>query len=468
MTENKNNTEAGVYKPGEEGTETDSMSEVFGFSALHSKDTDSGGEIVDFSALAPDEPWEIDDVDYIQEISEVEDENHEIDDFDEIVGVSELERRGETAGEGLHDLPGTEEGWAGNGNSVLELTEEFRAGGSETETTENKEKMFEPGATDDEEEFYLDLDVTGDDELLFEDEDSLFELTEETGEEETAVGGDQNGQAAKEGLALEPSETDEEEFLLDDISEFSLTDDFDLTEEASQADIELEDIPEKPSVGYARDEADDVAAGDEDLDDIDEDWDALTELRDSELFAATDEWEIEMNRGGMIDAATEEADETSELDDLDDEENDEEEFSLEGFFEEDEEERSDIDSLEEELLEKLDEYFGEDELEAEIHPGEDNPPESDAFFAGMAGEKETAVFSEPLASAGEEPGKAGEDPNAGVPLTQEQLEMALDRVIEKKFGETIEHVLNEIVSRKITDEIDSFKSMIADSLKRRG
>jgi hypothetical protein len=111
-----------------------------------------------------------------------------------------------------------------------------------------------------------------------------------------------------------------------------------------------------------------------------------------------------------------------------------EEFSLDEFIEEDErvDEGEKGDAFpEDELLEKLDDYFGT----------EDGDDEFDLAQGQVSGE----------------PGD----------ITLNQFEAALERVIEKKFGGKIDQVINELVSRRISSEIDALKSIIINSIKNR-
>lgn len=86
------------------------------------------------------------------------------------------------------------------------------------------------------------------------------------------------------------------------------------------------------------------------------------------------------------------------------------------------------DAMEDELLEKLDDYFG------------DEDEGLDAVTAGPTGDVQL------------EPG---------------QLEAALDRLVEKKFGGAIDHLLSEAVSRKVSEEIEALKTILLDSIKTR-
>ncbi len=95
------------------------------------------------------------------------------------------------------------------------------------------------------------------------------------------------------------------------------------------------------------------------------------------------------------------------------------------------------DSLEDELLGKLDDYFGDEEdggIDAPAARGAADIPE------GM---------------------------EAHVELAPGQLEAALDRLVEKKFGAVIDSLLSEAVSRKVSEEIDALKTVLLDSIKTR-
>ncbi len=95
------------------------------------------------------------------------------------------------------------------------------------------------------------------------------------------------------------------------------------------------------------------------------------------------------------------------------------------------------DALEEELLDKLDDYFGEEEED-----------DFDAVEAASAM-------------------KADEGRTGQVELEMNQLEAALDRVLEKKFGKKIDKMLSDAVSRKVSQEMDALKSILFDSIRNR-
>ncbi|MFP4194771.1 MAG: hypothetical protein ACLFMN_07980 [Desulfobacterales bacterium] len=45
-------------------------------------------------------------------------------------------------------------------------------------------------------------------------------------------------------------------------------------------------------------------------------------------------------------------------------------------------------------------------------------------------------------------------------VTDEQIESALERVVEKKYGEKIEALIDEVIRHKITEDIDAVKELI--------
>lgn len=47
-----------------------------------------------------------------------------------------------------------------------------------------------------------------------------------------------------------------------------------------------------------------------------------------------------------------------------------------------------------------------------------------------------------------------------ISVTDQQLEAALERVIEKKYGERIETLIDEVIRHKLTEEIESLKNLI--------
>lgn len=100
--------------------------------------------------------------------------------------------------------------------------------------------------------------------------------------------------------------------------------------------------------------------------------------------------------------------------------------------------------IEDELLEKLDDYFSEEEA------GEDD--------LEAAEKKQTPEMMTEIPKEG-----AGQ-----IELTPAQIEGALDRVIERKYGEKIDEMLNEVVARRVSEEIvEALKSVLLDSIKNR-
>lgn len=96
------------------------------------------------------------------------------------------------------------------------------------------------------------------------------------------------------------------------------------------------------------------------------------------------------------------------------------------------------DSMEDELLEKLDDYFGDEDEDEGLD----------------------AVAARPAKNI---PESLGGD----MALEPGQLEAALDRLVEKKFGAAIDHLLSEAVSRKVSEEIEALKTILLDSIKTR-
>ena len=185
--------------------------------------------------------------------------------------------------------------------------------------------------------------------------------------------------------AIEDEGTFEDEALLEDDSFFDLTQD-ELEKAASEAeeDAELVDLSE--------------------ADQIDDD-------------------DVQFDLADMV-----ESDPDLAFDKVDDED-----FSLNEFYDDHEDagdaETVDDEASEEALLEKLDDYFGDE----------------DDFGA-------------------QEAGAVPEDDAMVVPGN---VEDAMERIIEKRYGGKLDQMVNDIIAQKVSDELDALKSIIVDSLKSR-
>ncbi|MCF8110192.1 MAG: hypothetical protein K9J85_01760 [Desulfobacteraceae bacterium] len=47
-----------------------------------------------------------------------------------------------------------------------------------------------------------------------------------------------------------------------------------------------------------------------------------------------------------------------------------------------------------------------------------------------------------------------------IPVTDQQLEAAIERVVERKYGERIEALIDEVIRHKVTEEIETLKNLI--------
>lgn len=114
-----------------------------------------------------------------------------------------------------------------------------------------------------------------------------------------------------------------------------------------------------------------------------------------------------------------------------------EDLSLNEFYDDHEDagdaETVDDEATEEALLEKLDDYFGEE----------------DDFGAQAGAVQEDGVMVVP--------GNV-EDAN---------VEDAMERIIEKRYGGKLDQMVNDIIAQKVSDELDALKSILVDSLKSR-
>ena len=436
----------------------------------NSPETDDIFEIINLSDLEPA-------VKEYVELSELE--GGTVKDEDEIVELSDI------------TLTASSE----NG-SILELTEEYRAGAPEIETPNAD------GGYDD--EFSLDLEKTGEEELLFEG-DAFFDLIEESDEETFGdmddLDGDDLDLIGDEGLATDLPEMSDEDISFEDKSVFELTDEFDLTEEAQMADFEL-DLPESEESGLEIDddeaeimEDDEFIIDEIEIEESDETADELSDLLND---LDEDEDEVEFDLGDMLESEAESDSEfTSDSEAASIEITEEEEFSLDEIFEEDDADvilsetepstglsevaasdteaptteteaaldKSDqyveekVDSLESELLEKLDSYFDTEDEE-----------EVDTTDSGQIESRIASPVAPPVESAqrdSEQTTSTQDGSENRLVISPDQLEAALDRVIEKKFGEQIDKILNDIISQKVSDEINAFKSVIVNSMKNR-
>jgi len=453
---------------------------------------DGGPEIVDLSSLEP-------------EVNEY---------VDQIIDLAELESAGVDAGKENMDLSFLGENTPKGDDSVLELTEDLRAADSEIER--GSDGLYE-------EDLFLDIDATDEEEFSI-DDDSFFDLSEE---EEGERGLDEGLEADEPLIDLDLDEASEEDLSLEDESVFELTDEFDLTEEAGQADIEADlsmdqplDHPLDRHIDEASDDAYDNAhpaettVEPEEPDLLEPEEPDFLEPEDPELLEPQEltdlTADITDNEAGPMaettseDAALEEtgefrdggqqggAEKFEEIDDLEEVEMDladmldsdeegglaedeEEEFSLEGFFEEEDEaafagefetkteDSAASDALEDELMEKLDEYFGVDEDAPEESAGQPEPILSEQSQTEIP--QPEPAKPEPLrAAAVESPALNSENVFR---LTPEQLDEVVQRVIDRNFADRIDQALEEAISRKLSFEFDAIKTAIIESLKSR-
>ncbi len=228
---------------------------------------------------------------------------------------------------------------------------------------------------------------------------------------------------------LESNEAEEEEAIID-LSDLEADEDedeevIDFTEITTMTMVEGDTILELTDVfrlnGSERDDAlerDDVLELDEALEE-DAFFDPEAASKGELLLELTEEeYDIEEEEFDIEDSEFMDETDAPALQDLKDDTGDED--------------------LEEELLGKLDDYFGEEEDEEDFQP--------------------MAAKSEPGVAAGA---------TGDVALAPGQLEAALDRLIEKKFGAMIDDILSDAVTRKISDEIDAIKAIVLDSIKSR-
>lgn len=430
----------------------------------------------------------------------------ETDDVFEIINLSDLEPAVNEYGDDVLELSEFEGGpvkyeeeivelsditltASSENGSILELTEEYRAGAPEMETTDTGDAYAN--------EFSLDLEKTGEEALSFED-DAFFDLIEESDEETFGDLDDLDGEdldlTGDEGSSIDLPEMSDEDVPFEDKSDFELTDEFDLTEEAQMAEFEL-DLSESDESGLETDDDAEIMEDDEfviDEIEIEETNEISEEL--SDLLNDLDEEEIEFDLGDMLEP---EAESESDSEAASIEITEEEEFSLDELFEEedadvivsetdpleglsevaafeieaptakndvaldkiDQHVEEEVDSLESELLEKLDNYF-DTEDEEDVDPLDSGQVESQVETPVAASVESVQRDFEQMSSIPD--GLEGQ-----LVISPEQLEAALGRIIEKKFSEQIDKILNDIISQKISNEINALKSMIVNSMKDR-
>ena len=229
--------------------------------------------------------------------------------------------------------------------------------------------------------------MEGEDDVV--EDEGVLELTEEF-----RLNGSEMEDEYDEGIldledAIEDEDAFEDEALLEDDSFFDLTQD-ELEKAASEAeeDAELVDLSE--------------------ADQIDDD-------------------DVEFDLADMVESDP----------DLAFEKVDDEDFSLNEFYDDHEDagdaETVDDEATEEALLEKLDDYFGEE----------------DDFGAQAGAVQEDGVMVVP--------GNV-EDAN---------VEDAMERIIEKRYGGKLDQMVSDIIAQKVSDELDALKSILVDSLKSR-
>lgn len=104
-----------------------------------------------------------------------------------------------------------------------------------------------------------------------------------------------------------------------------------------------------------------------------------------------------------------------------------------------------IEAIESDIAKELDNYFQLEE-------------ETQELLNGRAGE--------PISQAKSDAEKP-QSPEYRLNVTPDQFEAALERVIRKMFGEKIDHILQEVVERTVSDEVGELKDyLLKKSMKK--
>lgn len=103
--------------------------------------------------------------------------------------------------------------------------------------------------------------------------------------------------------------------------------------------------------------------------------------------------------------------------------------------------RDSVDSIEEDIAKELDNYF---QIEEETQDLLDEPIPKNV----------------PLPESDIVSGRGERFPEESLQLTRNQLESAIERVIQKMYGEKIDRILNEVIERVVTDDIERLKEYL--------
>ncbi|MCF8067690.1 MAG: hypothetical protein K9L30_03790 [Desulfobacterales bacterium] len=315
------------------------------------------------------------------------------------------------------------------------------------------------------------------DDAAKQDEDEIIDLTSE---ESTATDEDDeiidlfvesDDEIIEPGTISEPFSTEDENLvdLVSAVGDAPEDDVFDmgtLTEDISDDDdgspdliSAVEETPEEvpPDMGTF---AEEVSADEEELVDL---VSAVEETPETGTDAAPDFGDLEVKdirAEDLVDlnSAVEEANESVEdsfgMGDIDEDVSDEAESSFDteevattafGAVAEDvieDEEEIDLGAVKDDATELQSEDIGIDDETAEIDDGTDG----DSFADSLGVDIEKGL----------------ETPVVPVEITTEQLEAAVENVIEKMFSEKMEKLLEEVIERTVTREIDRLKQVIMD------
>jgi len=327
------------------------------------------------------------------------------------------------------------------------------------------------------------------------------EMAVETGEQTDEI--DFTGQQAEEEDYT--AKTKEELRALaeaDDLQDIADDDDLEFEDEDDALDMEEDDDLESEIQELAIEELEDIRAGEED--DVIE----ITEF--DEHFPEEDEKKLE--RAGVLDASDSDEDDFLELIEVEDEESAEEQENIEFNNSEDQIDEDEIDSFFSESLEAEPELEDDETAPvdgtpalstdmamatattAEENADEDEDGEFDFSFDSSeisqqvdrldtfsADESipEPAVatlpdetFVEDEIEEDDQPAEektldhdqpAAEKADVPLPVSAEQIDAILERVIKDKFGGKIENVIYDVIEKAVSKEIDRLKGALLDS-----
>ena len=327
------------------------------------------------------------------------------------------------------------------------------------------------------------------------------EMAVETGEQEDEI--DFTGkQAEEEDFTAKTKEELRALAEADDLQDIADDDDLEFEDDGDAPDMEADDDLESEIEDLAIEELDDIRADEED--DVIE----ITEF--DEHFPEEDEKKLE--RAGVLDASASDEDDFLELIEVEDEESAEEQEIFKFNNSEDQIDEDEIDNFFSESLDEEPDFEDDETAPVEGTPAlstdmamatvttalrdadEDEDEEFDfSFDSGEISQQvdrldtfsadesipERAVatlpdetFVEDDIAEDDQPAEietldhdrpAAEKADVPLPLSAEQIDAILERVIKDKFGGKIENVIYDVIEKAVSKEIDRLKGALLDS-----